>query len=91
MENTDFNINVPTALGASYELRRDTTVVETKSVPDGIVFQAAQTVSFTSRGTAGAGTIELCNSAKDEKARIVVNGVGRMRICQVNGCATGTC
>lgn len=91
MENTGFNVNVSSAPSSSYEFRRSSTVLETKPLPDGIVIQATSTLSFTTRGTADSGRIQLCNSVKDERTDVVVNGVGRVSICQVNSCSGSNC
>lgn len=90
MENTTFKI-VSSAANSSYTFQREDTVLETKPLPAGIGFVADSTRSFTSRGTATSGRIQLCNFSKDQRTDVVVNGVGRMRICQLNGCNATNC
>ena len=90
MENTTFKI-VSSAANSSYTFQREDTVLETKPLPEGIGFVADSTRSFTSRGTARSGRIQLCNLSKNERTDVVVNGVGRMRICQLNSCNAPNC
>ncbi|MCZ6623697.1 MAG: GspH/FimT family pseudopilin [Deltaproteobacteria bacterium] len=90
MENTTFRI-VSSAGSNTYTFQREGTVLETKPLPVGISILADSTRSFTSRGTASSGRIRLCNSSKDERTDVVVNGVGRVRICRLNSCSAPNC
>lgn len=90
MENTTFKI-ISSAANSSYTFQREDTVLETKPLPAGIGFVTDSARSFTSRGTATSGRIQLCNLSKNERTDVIVNGVGRIRICQLNSCNAPNC
>jgi prepilin-type N-terminal cleavage/methylation domain-containing protein len=90
MENTTFKI-VSSAANNSYNFQREDTVLETKPLPAGIGFVVDSARSFTSRGTATSGRIQLCNLSKNERTDVIVNGVGRIRMCQLNSCNAANC
>lgn len=90
MENTTFKI-VSSAADNSYSFQREDAVLETKSLPAGIGFVADSARSFTSRGTATSGRIKLCNVSKNERTDVIVNGVGRIRMCRLNSCDAPNC
>ena len=89
-ENVDFQL-VYSDKANSYQVQRDGTPLETKSVAEGIELRTATsplTLEFTPRGTpttAGTVTVKLCN-AKGEGKNIVVSGTGRIRICKPASC-----
>jgi len=93
-ENVDFQL-VYSDKGNSYQVQRDGTLVETKTLPKGIELRTATsplTLEFTPRGTPTATspvTVFLCNS-KNEGKNIVVRATGRIRICRPASC-NGNC
>ena len=79
----------------SYQVQRDGTLVETKTLPKGIELRTATsplTLEFTPRGTpttTSPVTVFLCNS-KNEGKNIVIRATGRIRICKPASC-NGNC
>ncbi len=76
----------------SYQVQRDGTLVETKTLPKGIELRTATSIEFTPRGTPKSTspvTVFLCNS-KNEGKNIVVRATGRIRICKPASC-NGNC
>jgi len=56
---------------------------EIKPLPDGVTYgfgTSVSAISLTSRGTAGGGTIQLCNGKREGKSVIISGGSGRIRI-----------
>ncbi len=93
-ENVDFQLAYSDKAN-SYQVQRDGTLVETKTLPKGIELRTATsplTLEFTPRGTPNITspvTVILCNS-KNEGKNIVVRATGRIRICRPASC-NGNC
>lgn len=79
--------------GDNYTVERvaGTTITQqgTKPLPEQIDVRKSITLGFTPRGTATGGTVKLCNS-NARGTNIVVNSMGRVRICKTKAC-DGTC
>ena len=71
--------------GLNYTIQQDGTPLVTKPLPNGIVITTAGTISFTPRGTAGAGRVRIRNS-QATCLQVVVSPTGRIRICKPSGC-----
>ncbi|MFQ5539361.1 MAG: Tfp pilus assembly protein FimT/FimU [Candidatus Binatia bacterium] len=93
-ENEDFQIKYSDRAN-SYEVQKDSTLVETKTLPKGIELRTATsplTLEFTPRGTpniTSSVTVFLCNT-NNEGRNIVVRATGRIRTCRPASC-NGNC
>jgi prepilin-type N-terminal cleavage/methylation domain-containing protein len=93
-ENVDFQL-VYSDKANSYQVQRGGTLVETKTLPNGIDFRTATSplsLEFTPRGTpniTSTVTVFLCNT-KNEGKNIVVRATGRIRTCRPASC-NGNC
>ncbi len=74
---------------ASYSIKRDSSLVVTKPLPEGVIITNAGAVSFSPRGTASANRIRLRSSDGTCK-QVVVSPTGRIRICKPSNC-NGDC
>lgn len=68
-----------------YTIQRDATVVSIKPIPSGTSFTKGGTISFSSRGTAGANRVRL-RDGNGGCRQIVVSGTGRIRNCTPKSC-----
>lgn len=83
-ENVSFKLAFSEG-AADYILERDSTVWQTRPLPEGIVIAKAGAISFSPRGTAASDRVRLLNQ-KGECAQVVVSATGRVRVCKLNGC-----
>lgn len=88
-QNIGYEINVPSADAKEYQVKRDSTLVAIKPLPDGITVTQVVTISFSSRGTASPNRVRLLNS-QNGCVQVVVSNSGRIRTCKPNSCG-GTC
>ena len=88
-ENVDFQL-VYTDNDNSYRIQRNGTLLESKTLPEGVEFRATGTLTleFTPRGTPNINspvTVFLCNT-KGEGTNIIVSATGRIRTCKPASC-----
>lgn len=74
---------------ASYSINRESTLVATKPLPEGVIITNAGAISFSPRGTASANRIRLRSSDGTCK-QVVVSATGRVRTCKPSHCS-GDC
>lgn len=74
---------------ASYTIKRESAVLVTKPLPEGVIITNAGAVSFSPRGTASANRIRLQSSDGTCK-QVVVSATGRVRTCRPSKC-NGDC
>ena len=84
-QNSSLQLNVANDSSSTYDLKSGSTVLSTKTLPEGIQVSTAVSVSFTSRGTASNRTFKLKNS-KDECKLVIVSNTGRIRVCKPSTC-----
>ncbi len=87
-ENISFKLDF--SGGASdYRVKRDTTTLVTKPLPQRIEITQAGTITFSSRGTASGDRVRLRN-INGACTQVVVGPTGRIRVCKPDTC-DGTC
>ena len=74
---------------ASYSIKRESAVLATKPLPEGVIIMNAGAVSFSPRGTASPNRIRLRSSDGTCK-QVVVSPTGRVRTCKPSNC-NGDC
>ena len=74
---------------ASYSIKRDSALVATKPLPEGVMITNTGVISFSPRGTASGNRIRLQNSDGTCK-QVVVSPTGRVRTCKPSNCS-GDC
>lgn len=85
-ENVSFELAYLVGAG-QYTISRDSQVLLTKPLTEGIGITKAGAITFSPRGTAGANRVRLTN--RDGKCRqIVVSATGRVRVCTPSNCST---
>jgi prepilin-type N-terminal cleavage/methylation domain-containing protein len=83
-ENVSFQLVYSSGADA-YTIQKESTIVEMKPMPAGIVVTNAGTISFSSRGTAAGNRIKLRSSDGTCK-QVVVSPTGRIRSCKPSDC-----
>jgi prepilin-type N-terminal cleavage/methylation domain-containing protein len=83
-ENVAFQL-VYSVGAAAYAIQRDSVVLVTKPLSEGVIVTNAGAISFSPRGTASANRIRL-QSAGGTCKQVVVSPTGRVRICKPSQC-----
>ena len=83
-ENVGFKLVYANGATA-YTIQRDSAVLVTKPLPEGVVVANAGTISFSPRGTASANRIRV-QSSDGKCKQVVVSPTGRVRICKPSDC-----
>lgn len=69
----------------TYTIQRDSVVLVTKPLPEGVTVTNAGAIAFSPRGTASANRIRLRSGGGTCK-QVVVSPTGRVRICRPSNC-----
>jgi prepilin-type N-terminal cleavage/methylation domain-containing protein len=70
---------------AGYSIKRESSLLVTKPLPEGVIITNSGAISFSPRGTANPNRIRLRSSDGSCK-HVVVSATGRIRICKPNDC-----